>query len=142
MSSPADLTYRNGNWRDIAALGHRLTADRWRQVVYQCARSAVFTVLDAGRPIAVVGLCHDREGIEIFMFLDVTLRGSPRAAGTIRRMIRLFRQEAPPAVYGVGIAEGHEPGRRMAKMAGFSFWRHLPTGQDSYWLRLGPAEHS
>ncbi|MBS1180432.1 MAG: hypothetical protein H6Q99_312 [Proteobacteria bacterium] len=142
MSSPADLTYRSGNWRDIAALGHRLTPDRWRQVVYQCARSAVFTVLDDGKPVAVAGLCHDRDGIEIFLFIEQGLRGSPRAAGMVRRLIRLFRREAPPAVYGVGVADGHEPGRRLAEMAGFTFWRHLPTGEDSYWLRLGPSDES
>lgn len=136
MSSSADLTYRAGTWRDIAALGHRLTADRWRQVVYQCARSAVFTVLDDGKPVAVVGLCHDRDGIELFLFVEQGLRGSPRAAGTVRRLIRLFRREAPSAVYGVGVAGGHEPGRRMAEMAGFSFWGHLESGHDSYWLKL------
>lgn len=142
MSSTADLTYRVGTWRDIEALGHRLTPDRWRQVIYQCARSNVFTALDNGRPVAVAGLFHDRDGIEIFLFLDVTLRGSPRAAVTVRRLIRLFKSEAPPAVYGIGVADGHEPGRRLAALAGFTFWRRLSTGQDSYWLRLGPADQS
>lgn len=141
MSSSADLTYRAGNWRDIAALGHRLTPDQWRQAIYQCARSAVFTVLDDGRPVAVAGFCHDRDGIEIFLFLDVTLRGSPRAAGTMLRLIRLFRREAPPAVYGVGVADGHEPGRRLAEMVGFSLWRRLPTSQNCYWMRLHRPIH-
>lgn len=135
MSFSAELTYRTGTWRDIAALGHRLTPDRWRQVVYQCARSAVFTVLDEGKPVAVVGLCHDRDGIELFLFMEQGLRGSPRAAGTVRRLIRLFHREAPPGVYGVGVAEGHDPGRRLAELAGFTFWQRLSTGQDSYWMK-------
>lgn len=105
---------------DLGALAPKLHPALFKGLVVQMERSPTVALRDHdGRAVAVAGLYPMGGHGELFVEIADHVRGGPEAMAVTRALLALMRRLPRGVRIVAAVRAGHEPGRRLARLAGF-----------------------
>ncbi len=114
------LTAEPARMEDIGRLFTALPRKYWRGLVVQMARSVALAIEEDGELLAIVGLYPDPPNLfELWLCIAPDIRGGRKAVRLARELVHLSSGLPDGVPVALSVKEGHGPGMRLARLAGF-----------------------